>query len=121
MVGPRKLPDPSSNHIFNALSIGVQYTLSFQLTNFDLKCLVARLFKRVHIVRACALLRQLKPVILKCRHSSNSLAAKNTWILYYFMLWLPQPKRKVVPKDLASSKRPSDHLKRYIQCKLEFP
>ena len=23
MVGPRKLPDPSSNHIFNALSIGV--------------------------------------------------------------------------------------------------
>ena len=39
MVGRRKLPDPSLNHIFNALSIGVQYTLSFQLTNFGLKCL----------------------------------------------------------------------------------
>ena len=31
MVGRRKLPDPSLNHIFNALSIGVQYTLSFEL------------------------------------------------------------------------------------------
>ena len=39
MVGRRKLPEPSLNHIFNALSIGVQYTLSFQLTNFGLKCL----------------------------------------------------------------------------------
>ena len=42
MVGRRKLPDPSLNHIFNALSIGVQYTLSFQLTNFSLKCLQKR-------------------------------------------------------------------------------
>ena len=40
MVGHRKLPDPSLNHIFNALSIGVQYTLSFQSTNFGLKCLI---------------------------------------------------------------------------------
>ena len=40
MVGRRKLPDPSLNHIFNALSIGVQYTLSFQWTNFGLKCLI---------------------------------------------------------------------------------
>ena len=39
MVGRRKLSDPSLNHIFNALSIGVQFTLSFQLTNFGLKCL----------------------------------------------------------------------------------
>ena len=39
MVGGRKLSDPSLNHIFNALSIGVQYTISFQLTNFGLKCL----------------------------------------------------------------------------------
>ena len=39
MVGRKKLPDPSLNHIFNALSIVVQYTLSFQLTNFGLKCL----------------------------------------------------------------------------------
>ena len=40
MVGRRKLPNPSLNRIFNALSIGVQYTLSFQLTNFGMKCLV---------------------------------------------------------------------------------
>ena len=40
MVGRRKLPNPSLNHIFNALSIGVQYTLSFELTNFGLKCLL---------------------------------------------------------------------------------
>ena len=39
MVGRRKLPDPSLNRIFNALSIDVQYTLSFQWTNFGLKCL----------------------------------------------------------------------------------
>ena len=40
MVGRRKLPDPSLNCIFNALSIGVQYTLSFQWTNFGLRCLL---------------------------------------------------------------------------------
>ena len=40
MVGRRKLPDPSLNHIFNALSIGVQYTLSFQWINIGLKCLL---------------------------------------------------------------------------------
>ena len=39
MVGRRKLPDPSLNRIFNVLSIGVQYTLLFQWTNFSLKCL----------------------------------------------------------------------------------
>ena len=39
MVGRRKLPDPSLNCIFNALSIGVQYTLSFYWTNFSLKYL----------------------------------------------------------------------------------
>ena len=39
MVGRRKLPDTSLNRIFNVLSIGVQYTLSFQGTNFGLKCL----------------------------------------------------------------------------------
>ena len=39
MVGCRKLNDPLLNCIFNALSIGVQYTLSFQWTNFDLKWL----------------------------------------------------------------------------------
>ena len=40
MVGRRKLPDPSLTRIFNALLIGVQYTLSFQWTNFGLKCLL---------------------------------------------------------------------------------
>ena len=30
MIGYRKLPDPSLSHIFNALSIVVQYALSFQ-------------------------------------------------------------------------------------------
>ena len=34
------MPDPSLNHIFNALSIGVQYTVSFYWTNFGLKCLI---------------------------------------------------------------------------------
>ena len=40
MVGCRKLPNLSLNHIFNALLIGVQYTLSFELINFGLNCLV---------------------------------------------------------------------------------
>ena len=40
MVGRRELFDPSLNRIFNALSISVQYTGSFQWTNFDLKCLL---------------------------------------------------------------------------------
>ena len=40
MVGRRELVDPSLNRMFNALSISVQYTLSFQWTNFDLKCLL---------------------------------------------------------------------------------
>ena len=43
MVGSRKLPDPLLNHILSALSICVQYTLSFQLTNFGLKCLFKEL------------------------------------------------------------------------------
>ena len=41
-AGCRKLPDPSLNHIFNALSIGVQYTFWFQWINFGLKCLMER-------------------------------------------------------------------------------
>ena len=43
MVGRRKLTDPSLNRIFNVLSIGVQYTLSFQWINFGLKCLFREL------------------------------------------------------------------------------
>ena len=40
MVRRRKLPYPSLNCIFNAPSIGVQYKLSFQWTNFGVKCLL---------------------------------------------------------------------------------
>ena len=36
MIGRRKLSEPSLNRIFNALSTGVQYTLSFQWTIFGL-------------------------------------------------------------------------------------
>ena len=39
IVGRRKLPDPSMNNIFNVLSIGIQYTLSFKRPDFGLKCL----------------------------------------------------------------------------------
>ena len=39
IVGHIKLPEISLNRIFNALLIGVQYTLSFQWTNLCLKCL----------------------------------------------------------------------------------
>ena len=46
MVSRRKLPDPSLNRTFNALSIGIQYTLSFQWTNFDLKYLFKHKIKR---------------------------------------------------------------------------
>ena len=43
MVAHRKLPNPLLKRIFNALSIGVQYTVSFQWTNFDLSCLLLSL------------------------------------------------------------------------------
>ena len=41
IFGRRKLPDPSVNNIFDVLSIGLQYTLSFKRLHFGLKCLVA--------------------------------------------------------------------------------
>ena len=44
MVGRRKLSGPSLNHTFNALSIGVQHTLSFQWPDFGLKCLFKNMF-----------------------------------------------------------------------------
>ena len=40
IVGRRKLPDPSMNNIFNVLSIGLQYPLSFKRPDFGLKCLI---------------------------------------------------------------------------------
>ena len=51
MIGRRKLYDPSLIHIFNALSIGVQYTLSFQGTNFDLKCLLKLICLTILVTR----------------------------------------------------------------------
>ena len=39
-VGRRKLTVPLLNRIFNALSIGVQYTFLFQWINIGLKCLL---------------------------------------------------------------------------------
>ena len=44
MVGRRKLSGPSLNHTFNALSIGVEHTLSFQWPEFGLKCLFKNMF-----------------------------------------------------------------------------
>ena len=40
LAGLKKQPNPSLNHIFNVLSTRVQYTLSFQRTNFGLMCLL---------------------------------------------------------------------------------
>ena len=49
MVSHRKLHDPSLNDILNVLSIGVQYTLSFQLTKFGLKSLfIVNLYSRIN-------------------------------------------------------------------------
>ena len=50
MVGRRKLAEPSLNHIFNALLIGVQYPLSVQLTNFGLKCLLVSLIELIKCI-----------------------------------------------------------------------
>ena len=38
MAGRKMLPDPSVKNIFDVLSIGLQYTLSLKLPDFDLKC-----------------------------------------------------------------------------------
>ena len=51
-VGRRKLPDPSLNRVFNALSIGVQYMLSFQWTNFGLKCLIEYNTRNIFVEKA---------------------------------------------------------------------
>ena len=67
----RKLPDPSLNSIFNALSIGVQYTLSFRWTNFGLKCLLEKLFQNRQswhpfLIR-CKLMKTYADVFLCCK------------------------------------------------------
>ena len=49
MVHRRKPPDPSLNRNSNALSIGVQYTLSYQWPKFDLKCLIWAFCKKPHL------------------------------------------------------------------------
>ena len=45
MVSRRKLPCPSLSNVFNLLSIGERYTLSFELSDFDLKYLVTIMLK----------------------------------------------------------------------------
>ena len=40
MNGRKNLSDPSMNKMFDVLSIGLQYTLSFKLQDFGLTCLV---------------------------------------------------------------------------------
>ena len=42
IVGCRKLPAPSMSNIFNALSTGLQYTLSFRRPGLGLMCLVTK-------------------------------------------------------------------------------
>ena len=45
MVSHRKLPDPSLDNIFNLLSIGFRYTLSFEWSDLALKYLVTVMLK----------------------------------------------------------------------------
>ena len=47
MLGRRKLSDPLLNHIFDALSIGVQYMVSFESANFCLNCLLSHKIKKI--------------------------------------------------------------------------
>ena len=49
MVRRRKLPNPSLNRIFKALSIDVQHKLSFQWTNFGVKCLRGKLREELNL------------------------------------------------------------------------
>ena len=53
IVGHRKLSDPSFNWIFNALSIGVHFTLSFWWTKFRLKCLLRKYFLQYKLQSRC--------------------------------------------------------------------
>ena len=74
IFGRRKLRDTLLNHIFNALSIGVQYTLSFQLTNFGLKCLIYVLSRLV---------------VPKSEELSSTRVEKlNNYIIYKFLMKL---------------------------------
>ena len=84
MVGRRKLPDPLLNHIFfNALSIGVQSTLTFQWNNFDL-CLLSDeiLVGAISWVLFCNFavspLVQNKSVLNKKQRESRSCSLFNT-------------------------------------------
>ena len=52
MFGRIKLRDPSLKCSFNALSISFQYTLLFQWTNFNLKCLVKNVNKLIPISKS---------------------------------------------------------------------
>ena len=45
MVSRRKLPDPSLGNVFNHLSIGLRYTLSFEWSDIGLTYLVTVMLK----------------------------------------------------------------------------
>ena len=85
MVGRRKLPDLLLNQIFNTLSIDIQYTLSIQWTNFDLKYLITMSQNNLatviqithtqesfHIYLFLESNYQLVPRLKKVRESSNN-------------------------------------------------
>ena len=72
MVGRRKLPDPSLNCIFNALSIGVQYMLSFQWSNFGLKCLF---MCSMFFVKTCSLVKT-KSCSKKMKTFTSSMSSR---------------------------------------------
>ena len=81
MVGRRKLSDPSFNRIFNVLSSGVQYTISFQSTNFGRKCLITQ---RCHIKKNVNKLKVSwrKFLTRKNPHSRNyAILAKAQYVL----------------------------------------
>ena len=98
MVGGRKLPDHSLSHILNVLSIGVQYMLSFQWTNFGLKCCWNRytLNKKSYLYWrgiATYLYSQLAKLLLISRNLNypeknliylNQVYTLKIWNLHYF-------------------------------------
>ena len=78
MVGRRKLPDPSLNCIFNALSIGVQYMLSFQWSNFGLKCLF---MCSMFFVKTCSLAKTKS-----CSKKMKTFTSSMSSIFHHFCL-----------------------------------
>ena len=83
MVGRRKLHDPSLNRIFNALLVGVQYTLSSKWTNFGLKYLpltrLGDLPLRRHWVFHLRLVWEVEEALLHPLETSSRRTNKMSW------------------------------------------